>query len=86
MNKVEYEWRTYWSISPVRDKMLVENEIYPTHSRRPVRTEYYGYSVPDGTLMLACSLIFYQHYIPDGMTKHKRHFKYNITLYIYVIL
>ena len=65
---------------PVRDKILVENVILPTSTCRPVGTEHNGCCVPNGTPGFACALVFYQHHIPNGMTKPVRHFINNITI------
>ena len=73
-----------WAKCPVRDEISVEKRN-PACSRRPVGTEYEGYCVPNGTPKLACASVFYQYYIPNGMTAYIRQFIFTLTVFSSVV-
>jgi hypothetical protein len=65
--KIEFITQLSRRACPVRDKMLVENEMHPPCPPVPSGTECGNiHCVPDGTQGLWNHLLFYQHNVPNG--------------------
>ena len=56
-------------------RSAVEKRTFSARTRRPVRDGMSGkHCVPNGTPRFACTFVFYQYHIPNGMTKSIRQF------------